>query len=337
MSTNYRRSAFTASRRRKRPTANKNFGSPDMKRLNDYLAVGCSWYGQDTEDKNSENQSFSASRKKLLMEQVSDTESDDISSNDDENERDDEVVTADCWIIDVNILSEYLKEVCVCSVCHGSLSFEEVDTARAGLGTKFTLICENRDCATQPINKSFNTTRKSGQVYEINRKSVLASRLAGTGRNGLLKICSVLGLNSPVWKQSFAEHTKYWDKVAAELREENQIMAAQRAKKFEAKGATDTVVDIPTSFDGSWYSRGWTANKGFVSAIAESTSQVLDVILKIRSCPQCTIMENKRKEGKCTAMQYLNWFIDHEDECLLNHDGSPQVSDTNIATECDHR
>ena len=70
MSTSYRRNAFTASRRRKRPTANKNFGSPDKKWLNDYLiSVGCSWYGQDTEDKNSENQSFSASRKKLLMEQ----------------------------------------------------------------------------------------------------------------------------------------------------------------------------------------------------------------------------------------------------------------------------
>ena len=63
-------------------------------------------------------------------------------------------------------------------------------------------------------------------------------------------------------------------------------------KKEYDIGTSDTF-DVATSFDGSWSSRGWTANKGIVSAIVEGTCQVLDVVFKSSTCTECTKMEKK--------------------------------------------
>ena len=193
---------------------------------------------------------------------------------------------------------------------------KEVSRAKAGLATKFRLECENFLCSSKCSDNSFNTSKKNGQIYEIS--------LCGKGRNSLAKFCSVLGLSSPVTRPRYAAHTKYWEELTTELRDENHSAAVRRAKKKEGK--VDEIVDIPTSFDGSWSSRGWTASKGIVSAISEKNSQVLDVILKTRSCSECTKMEAKKKEGSLSTIQQLDWFINHEANCLVNHNGSPQVS-----------
>ena len=63
--------------------------------------------------------------------------------------------------------------------------------------------------------------------------------------------------------------------------------------KKECDIATSDTFDVATSFDGSWSSKGWTANKGIVSAIAEGTCQVLDVVFKCSTYIECTKMEKK--------------------------------------------
>ena len=167
-------------------------------------------------------------------------------------------------------------------------------------------------------------------MYEINRRATLASRIIGKGRTGLHKFCSVVGLASPVCKQSFSEYTKYWEQLSKELCTENMITAAENAKKLvredEGLHTYENIIDIPTMFDGSRNSRGWTANRGIVSAIAESTSQVLDVAYKSRVSSQYVVMEERKKNGECSTLEYLDWYIRHESNCFTNHDGSAQVS-----------
>ena len=79
-------------------------------------------------------------------------------------------------------------------------------------------------------------------------------------------------------------------------------------------------------FDGSWNSHGLTASRGIVSAIAESTSQVLDVAYKSRVCSQYVGMEERKKNGACSKLEYLDWYIRHENNCFTNHGGSAQGS-----------
>ena len=98
---------------------------------------------------------------------------------------------------------------------------------RAGLGTKFSLRCLNPNC---DIEKSFHSTDKTNRVYDVNKKSVLELRVIGKGRTGLLKLCSVLGLSSPVAKSRFTEHLKVFEEKAFILRDENLKGAASRAR-----------------------------------------------------------------------------------------------------------
>ena len=152
--------------------------------------------------------------------------------------------------------------------------------------------------------------------------------MIGKGHTALLKFCSILGLSSPIVKSQFVTHVKDLEEKAFDLREENLKMAATRARNLVIKennfDPNIENVDIATSFDGTWCSRGWTASRGVVSAVAEKTSQVIDVAYKCRSCVQCNLIEARKQNG-LSAIEYLNQMIDHEPNCFKNHSGSPQV------------
>ena len=207
---------------------------------------------------------------------------------------------------------------------------EEIVSARAGLETKFLLKCKLPNCLSISDNSGFYTSPKQGQVYEINRRATLASRIIGIGRTGLHKFCSVIGLASPVCKQSFSEYTKYWEQLSKELCTENMKMAVENAKKLaredEGLHIDENIIDVLTIFDGLWNSRRWTASRGIVSAIAENTSHVLEVAYKSRVCSHCVGMEERKKNRACSTLQNLDWYIRHESNCFTNHDGGDQVS-----------
>ena len=84
-------------------------------------------------------------------------------------------------------------------------------------------------------------------MYEINQRATLASRIIGKGRTGLHK----------------------------ELCTENMKMDIENAKilvrEDEVLHIDENIKDIPTMSDGSWNSRGWTASRRIVTAIAENT------------------------------------------------------------------
>ena len=85
------------------------------------------------------------------------------------------------------------------------------------------------------------------------------------------------------------------------------------------------VVDVGASFECAWSSRGWSARDGVVTAISEDTGRVLDVVYMTRSCSQCKKMEEKRASGQLSKIEFLEWYIGHEENCYLNHEGSAQV------------
>ena len=86
------------------------------------------------------------------------------------------------------------------------------------------------------------------------------------------------------------------------------------------------VVDAGVSFDCSWGSRGLSARDGIVASVSEDTGKVLDITYKIKSCPSCSAMEDKRaKPGKVSRIQFLELYISHEPPYHINHVGSSQV------------
>ena len=82
------------------------------------------------------------------------------------------------------------------------------------------------------------------------------------------------------------------------------------------------IVDVRTCFDRSWSSRRWVTRKGVVAAIAENTSQVIDVIFKSNYCRYYETLMVKGKSGKIDELEYLSLYTKHELDCFCNHDGS---------------
>jgi len=79
------------------------------------------------------------------------------------------------------------------------------------------------------------------------------------------------------------------------------------------------------SLDGSWNTRGWSAHDGVIAAVSIDTGKVLDVQYLTNSCPGCSAKEYQLKEETISKREFLKWYIEHEPNCYLNHDGSSQV------------
>ena len=102
--------------------------------------------------------------------------------------------------------------------------------------------------------------------------------------------------------------------------------AVERVRRMRVEaGIMDEVIDIPTSFDGSWNQRGFRARDGVVAGVAEETGQVVDAIFMSNQCPQCTTLNSARENGTLEYLDYMKRLVQHEEECLLNHDGSSKV------------
>ena len=79
---------------------------------------------------------------------------------------------------------------------------------------------------------------------------------------------------------------------------ETLVDSVERAKQLIIDNSlpSDTqIADVPTCFDGSWSTREWVVRKGDVAAIAENTSQVIDIIFKSSYGHYCEMLMEKRK------------------------------------------
>ncbi|XP_070536304.1 uncharacterized protein [Ptychodera flava] len=63
--------------------------------------------------------------------------------------------------------------------------------------------------------------------------------------------------------------------------------------------------------------KGFSSLYGFVSVISIDTGKVLDRHISCSYCRECQAMENQPRD-----FNYMKWFIEHEPECKMNHQGS---------------
>ena len=153
----------------------------------------------------------------------------------------------------------------------------------------------------------------------MNRKSVLTSRLTGKEHKNLPKLCGVIGLAPPISDVRCMEHMNFHESIGLEPCLENMKSAGERARCLLQKeyGVDSTdFIDVPASFNGSWYSHGWSANRGIISAIAEVSSHIIDAFYKCHSCTYS--LKNAKENGKFFITEYLDAVIEHEP--------SPQIS-----------
>ena len=49
---------------------------------------------------------------------------------------------------------------------------------------------------------------------------------------------------------------------------------------------------------------------------------MLDVVHKNTECRLCASWKKKRSDGLVTETEYLEWWVEHDEECLLTHESS---------------
>ena len=266
------------------------------------------------------------------------TSQDYSSSSDSENVE--EEACGETWtIVDRKELNCVLEKSVICRFCESeSVNFEEV--ASTGLGAEWVCRCKNSNCASHQTLAPFHTTPKTNRFYDINRELVLGLRLIGRGYSAATKVLSVLNLPRPVSNVSWTAHTKAIELAANKLLERELQNAVLQVKRYKLEDGDldanvdssiadeqlkDIVVDAGVSIDGSWNSRGWSARDGMVAVVSIDTGKVLDVVFLSNSCAACEQKKREQREGKISKRDFLGWFIGHEENCYLNHEGSSQV------------
>ena len=239
-------------------------------------------------------------------------------------------------IVDRTAINCSLKASVMCHFCgSAAVNFEEV--SRTGLGAEWICRCKNLECPSHHVVSSFHTTPKTNRFYDINREIVLGLRLVGRGYSAAQKILSVINLHGPESTASWTAHTKALEEAANELLESELQNAALQVKRYKLQigqieniiddTITDEqlkyiVVDAGVSIDGSWNSRGWSARDGMVAVISIDTGKVMDVIFLSNSYSACEQKKREQQEGTISRRDYLDWFVGHEENCFLNHEGS---------------
>ena len=281
------------------------------------------------EEKGEEQAPSSASRTKLLVNgRGSETSTVRESSNVDQWDK-----LRGRTIVSGDILQENLAKSVCCRFCHSNCELFENVTGRRGLGATWKVRCENHECPSHSFASSFSTTER-GLCFDVNRAFVLGMRTIGRGQSAAVKALSFLGLR-PINKAYWTENTKRIEKEAKLLLEEELKVAACEVKeqKFtlgevvcSREELHEKVIDAGVTIDASWSTRGWSASDGVVAAISVDTGKVVDVVHLSSTCGECTKMEEKKKTGSVSRLDWHRWFEKHEPNCFLNHDGSAAVS-----------
>ena len=332
---------FSGSKKRRRRSVNKN-EMPEVVRSElaasdkgsyynqeEWLAEMCSrGYYSESDSDDLESQS----------EEETDNDSDmsDIDEQSEDNENEEEIDALDSFvIISPKILQEMMNEIAVCKMCNNLLKIDPQNKSSYGLGRVWTLKCSNVECISHEFINPRPVTPKIGRMFEINRAFFLAMRSIGKGRAAIQKLTSILNLNQPVNHHSWGSHTKAITKQSETLFEKNLQKEATNAKPYMMMMKENSVrsddqlksleMNIGVSLDGSWNTRGWSARMGIVDVCFEETGKVLDVVFKNLGCTLCKKKKQKKASGEISMLEYLEWYLKHEPDCLLNHDGSSQV------------
>ena len=109
--------------------------------------------------------------------------------------------------------------------------------------------------------------------------------------------------------------------MVRDISDQDHKANASEIKKLLSDGdASESLNDVAVTVDGSWLSCGRSSRHGLVAVISADTGKVLDHVYLSTICRKCATKEESSKSN----LDYLEWFLEHEKECTLTHEGSAQ-------------
>jgi len=156
---------------------------------------------------------------------------------------------------------------------------------------------------------------------EVNRRSVLAAREIGCGRERLSKFCSFMNMPPPVAYKSYNSHVEHIFEAARKKCRESMHRARELVKQLEldcGQGSEDGFINTAVSCDGTWHKRGFSSLYGASFVISEQTGQVLDYDFMSKTCSTCRLWAYEDQQSS----EYKEFWLSHKDQCQANYSGS---------------
>ena len=301
-----------------------------------------SWFNQNEalwNENEADGCELSASRRKIVLPE----EDVDFDSGSGESESDtdsEEVLEENLQpllrniILDPMLLQQYAQENVVCKYCFSNVKFYEDVNQCQGQGTKLLFRCMNNTCSNNTRNGFYSTEKTDGKnQYQINNLVVLGMRAIGKGRSAAQKLFSIINLGSVVSKPTWAKTSATLCENTHQVADRNMKHAGSEVRKIlNTTDDQEKIINSGTSFDCSWNSRGWQAKEGVVAAISQENGKIVDIVQKTSYCRECKYKQISRDKNDISSLEYMEWFMEHEPNCLLNHTGSPQVRNSLLPT-----
>ena len=227
-------------------------------------------------------------------------------------------------IVNLDCLESLLASACVCARCKsGSMTTSEKE--HIGLASVVQLKCDSRG---QVFHGPLAIRHPPSRFYDINRRSAVAMRAIGKGRQALRKICAVTDLPEPLHKNSYAAHWNALRKVAAKVAKESMQICGADLLRMRREEKEDNPSQIAVSTDGTWMRRGYSSLFGVQTVISHDTQKVIGVEVLSRHCKQCEFWGAKVQRKKVTVAEFEEWKLGHADDCQRNTEVSAPTMET---------
>jgi hypothetical protein len=173
----------------------------------------------------------------------------------------------------------------------------------------------------------------SKRAFEVNRRAVAAATDVGLGRNGLVRVCKMMGMPC-LSKRGYESNQKEVEKSIADMDERilqhSVVIVRDVYRKLFSLGEDD-IIDIAVSFDGSWLTRGRGGHSSLIGlgAVIEAlTGLVVDFEVLLKYCHACALAKYRLGED---SEDFQKWHEDHLPQCSKNNDGSSNAMESTIA------
>ncbi|GFT86935.1 uncharacterized protein NPIL_283961, partial [Nephila pilipes] len=186
-------------------------------------------------------------------------------------------------IIQMNIISQLLKNIAKCKFCNqlDSLVISEDSGSRRGLSVNLVLQCIYCGQATSAISSDM-----TNGFDDINIRLAYGMRCIGKGNSAAKTFCAIINLPPPP-----AKFERYNDILLRSLIKVSNESMRNAVEDTVKKNNSNR--DITAAFDGSWQKRGHTSLNGVVSATCLETGKVLDFECLSKYCFKCKNKNNK--------------------------------------------
>ena len=159
------------------------------------------------------------------------------------------------------------------------------ENAVHGLCSEFNFSCDK--CGKSERMTRSRTHGERSQVYDINKRSIVAIRSIGLGLFSLEKFCAHLELPPPPQKKAYQLGLRKFHSVL--LDESEKCMQRAAAEEAELTNGTD----VGVSGDGAWQKRGHNSTNGVCSVIGLKSGKVIDAHVASKVGASITIPVNE--------------------------------------------